>query len=144
MEEEEQHQQQDLQWSVPPGGEGCDHKNTTTDNKNDNTTDNNDNNENDKFISLISSFNLLPSKQYEKILIEEFFERWLRIIIEQIDKKDDTKKIINYYKKWRGKFPQEVIEKPVIFQHFNYALDYMMMLTWSEIMIRLYGKNYVC
>uniref|UniRef100_A0A8D8YMB8 Tuftelin-interacting protein 11 n=1 Tax=Cacopsylla melanoneura TaxID=428564 RepID=A0A8D8YMB8_9HEMI len=68
---------------------------------------------------------LLSSQTMASILNTSFFPKWLQVLSMWLNMNPNYDQVANWYQGWKSLFTENLLQEPVIKEHFRYALDMM-------------------
>ena len=84
------------------------------------------------FQNIIAWNNVIPTVHMISILCGEFFNKWLRVLINWLMINPDFTEVSEWYSGWKSLFPINLLEELSIMEYFNTALNLMNIVLMSE------------
>ena len=94
------------------------------------------------FENVLKWYSLIPHINFISLLRGEFFDRWLRVLINWLLLSPDFMEVSEWYSGWKSVFPESLLQDTDIMEPFNKALNLMnIALTSDEIESNKLLKN---
>ena len=77
------------------------------------------------FEGVIAWYNIIPHIHFISLLRGEFFNRWLRVLINWLALSPDHMEVIEWYSGWKSLLPEGLLEDEDIMEPLNMALNLM-------------------
>ena len=86
------------------------------------------------FQNVLKWHSIIPNIYFISLFRGEFFNRWLRVLINWLMLSPDLMEVTEWYSGWKSVFPDSLLEDTDIMHPFNTALNIMnIALTYDEI-----------